>query len=233
LIPYYQSLSPDSLRGSDLDQFLAHGWYRMHQTIFTSSHLKLEKLHRVHWLRCILSQIKNRASHKRIRSRAKHFFHSIEDFTNIRADQEELYARYRQSIDFDGANSIHQSLFGEASAERNIYQTKCISVYDQHKLIASGYFDTGATSAASILHFFDPLYKDFSLGKYLILLTVDFLKSSGYEFYYPGYLVAGREKMNYKLFVGKEATEYFDPETISWKHFEEHILSEEDVRKSK
>lgn len=198
----------------------------MHQSIFTSSHLHLEESYRVHWLRYPLAEIKNRPSHKRIRNRANHFRYSIEDLVTIRPDHEALYTTYRQSIDFDGAFSIHHSLFGEEDTGKNLYKTKCISVYDQDNLIAGGYFDVGATSAASILHFFDPLYKDYSLGKYLMLLTVDYLKSSGYEFYYPGYLVAGKDKMNYKLFIGKETTQYFDPETISLKLFHENILLE-------
>lgn len=224
MIPFYHSLSPDAISGSELDFLLAHGWYRMHQSIFTSSHLHLEESYRVHWLRYPLAEIKNRPSHKRIRNRAKDFRYSIEALDAIRPDHEALYSTYRESIDFDGAYSIHHSLFGEEDTGKNIFKTKCISVYDQDSLIAGGYFDVGATSAASILHFFDPLYKDYSLGKYLMLLTVDFLQSSGYEFYYPGYLVAGKDKMNYKLFIGKEATQYFDPETISWKPFQENIL---------
>jgi arginine-tRNA-protein transferase len=204
-MPFYHSLSPDAISGSELDLLLAHGWYRMHQSIFTSSHLHLEESYRVHWLRYPLTEIKNRPSHKRIRNRAKDFRYSIEDLVTIRPDHEALYTTYRQSIDFDGAYSIHHSLFGEEDTGKNLYKTKCISVYDQDNLIAGGYFDVGATSAASILHFFDPVYK-------------------GYEFYYPGYLVAGKDKMNYKLFIGREATQYFDPETISWKPFQENIL---------
>jgi len=224
LIPYYHSLSPDAISGSELDLLLAHGWYRMHQSIFTSSHLHLEESYQVHWLRYPLTKFKNRPSHKRIRSRAKDFSYSIEELDSIRPDHEALYAIYRASIDFDGAYSIHHSLFGEADTEKNVFKTKCISVYNQGNLMAGGYFDVGATSGASILHFFDPLYKDNSPGKFLMLLTVDFLQSAGYDFYYPGYVVTGKDKMNYKLFIGKEATEYFDPETIAWKPFQESIL---------
>jgi arginine-tRNA-protein transferase len=84
----------------------------------------------------------------------------------------------------------------------------------------------GAKTAASILHFYDPTYGKYSLGKYLILLTLDYLKSQHYEFYYPGYVVEGLNKMNYKLFLGKEYAEYFDPETISWKPFQDSILGD-------
>ncbi len=224
MTPYFHSIRPDTISDAELDLLLSIGWYRMHQTVFTCSHLHLEEAHRVHWLRYPLVEIKTHASHKRIRNRAKTFRCTIDDVTTIRADHETLYETYYQSINFDGAYNIHSSLFGDELSERNVFKTKCISVYDQNKLIAGGYFDVGARAATSILHFFDPLYRKYSLGKYLMLLTVDFLTSGGYDYYYPGYVVAGNDKMNYKLFIGKEATQYFDPESATWKYFEARIL---------
>ena len=222
--PYYNSFHPDELPGSDLDKLLALGWYRMNQTIFTSSHVGLDEIYRVHWLRYLIWDIKIHSSHKRIRSRNKTFHHIIQDFTAIRADHTELHQRYYAFIDFDGALSIEECLFGEQPSTKNIYNTKCITVYDQDQLVAVGYFDVGDKAAASILHFFDPLYKKYSLGKYLILLTIDYLKLNGFDFYYPGYVVEGNDKMNYKLFLGKQEAQYFDPLTGSWKYFKESIL---------
>lgn len=222
--PYSYSLSPEEISSSDLDELLALGWYRMHQTIFTSSHVGLDEIYRVHWLRYSINEIKDRTSHHRIRNRNKNFRFIIEDFGVLREDHVNLHKRYRSSIDFDGAWSIEECLFGEEGTGRNIYNTKCISVFDQDKLIAGGYFDVGDKSAASILHFFDPLYKSNSLGKYLILLTIDYLKLNRYDFYYPGYVVEGLSKMNYKLFLGKELAQYFDPEMVAWQNFKESIL---------
>lgn len=227
LKPYFHSINPDSLSDSELDLFLSLGWYRMHQHIFTCSHLLQEIPYVVHWLRYPLTEIKNHPSHKRIRKRCKPFRHTIETFNEIPDTHEALYTCYRQAINFDGADSIHQCLFGETEGTQNIFKTKCISVFDGEKLIAGGYFDVGENSATSILHFFDPHYKNYSLGKYLMLLTVDYLQSAGYTFYYPGYLLAGNPKMNYKLFIGKEATQYFNPETASWPYFQESILVSE------
>jgi arginine-tRNA-protein transferase len=221
---YYNSFSPEKLTGSDLDKLLALGWYRMHQTIFTSSHVGLEEVYRVHWLRYSLSEIQSHASHRKIYKRNARLHLTIEDFDSIRADHAELHQRYYSSIEFDGAMSIEECLFGEEGTLRNIYNTKCISVFDGNQLVAGGYFDVGDWAAASILHFFDPLYKRNSLGKFLILLTTDFLKLNGYQFYYPGYVVEGNPKMNYKLFLGKEAAQYFDPDTVTWKYFHESIL---------
>lgn len=229
MIAYHEILIPDSLSGAELDQRLAMGWYRMHQTIFTTTHLAYEEFYRVHWLRYRVPEISDRTTHRRIRNRNKGFTVTIEDVTYIRADHEELYARYRASINFDGAMSIQQSLIGEEGVYKSIFSTKCISVYDRDKLVAGGYFDLGDDSSASILHFFDPEYKRNSLGKYLMLLTTDYLKAYGYEFYYPGYVLSGNPKMNYKLFIGKEAVEYWDAETSGWRRFKDGILLPEEL----
>jgi leucyl-tRNA---protein transferase len=148
----------------------------------------------------------------------------IEDFTTIDTLHKELHRTYRAFIDFDGAWSIEECLFGEDVSLHNIFNTKCISIYDRSKLVAAGYFDLGTKTAASILHFYDPLYSRYSLGKFLILITIDYLKDHHIDFYYPGYLVQGVSKMNYKLFLGEGEAQYFDPLTASWKHFDQRIL---------
>lgn len=227
MIAYHNTLAPDSLSRSELDRYLALGWYRMHQTIFTTTHLIHDECQRVHWLRFPLAALTDRPAHRRIKKLNGPFTVTIEDLVQIPMDHEELYKRYRESINFNGALSIHDSLFGEEDAPRNIFATQCISVHDGEKLIAGGYFDLGQRAGTSILHFFDPRYKRFSPGKYLVLLTLDFLKTGGYEYYYPGYVVAGNPKMDYKLFVGKAAAQYFDTEQQNWRAFQEAILISE------
>lgn len=224
MTPYFEIVSPEYLDGATLDQLLALGWYRAQQSIFTCSHLDQEAKHRVHWMRFAIRDIKNMPSHKRIRNMNKNFRYTIEDVVAIAIEHRELHKRYRASINFDGALSIEECLYGDAPQDKSIFNTKCISVFDDNKLIAAGYFDIGNTAIASILHFFDPLYARYSLGKYLILLTIDYAKADNFTLYYPGYVVESLPKMNYKLFLGKELARYFDPETLSWKIFDEHIL---------
>jgi arginine-tRNA-protein transferase len=226
LTPYYDSILPQSITPAGLDHALALGWYRMHQGIFTCSHVNLGNLYRVHWLRYRLHDIQEKASHRRIRKINQPFTFSIEDFKPpaIRPDHMELHQCYRAFIDFDGANSITESLLGDDFDGSNIFNTKCISVFDRGKLIAGGYFDIGLQAGTSILHFYDPAYSRFSLGKFLILITLDYLKTQGHTLYYPGYVIQGFSKMNYKLFLGKKAAQYFEPEAMAWKHFKEEIL---------
>jgi arginine-tRNA-protein transferase len=227
MTPYFDSFLPEKLDPHQLDLLLSLGWYRMHQGIFTTSHVDMGGLYRVHWLRYPIHLLAEKNSHRRIRNRNRKFNVTLENFdpAKIRPDHTDLHARYRASIDFDGALSIEECLLKQDQQTINIFDTRCVSVFDEGKLIAGGYFDVGKNSAASILHFFDPVYARFSLGKYLILVTIDYLKANGFEFYYPGYVVQGLEKMNYKLFLGKEHAEYFEPESASWKKFHEDILA--------
>ncbi|MBS1557866.1 MAG: hypothetical protein JST69_03985 [Bacteroidetes bacterium] len=223
--PYFDQIAPFILSKETLDSLLELGWYRMHQSMFTCSHVHMGDLYRVHWLRYDLNEIQLRSSHKKIRKRAKKFHHTIEDLKVISHRHALLHASYRSSIDFDASLSIQDCLFGEAEDFINIFDTKCISVYDQDKLIAAGYFDVGKNSAASILHFYDPHYSRFSLGKYLILSTLDFLYENKILYYYPGYVVEGLPKMNYKLFLGEEQAHYFHPASATWKRFDKSILT--------
>lgn len=221
---YHDSFTPESLLGSDLDRLLELGWYRMHQSMFTTSHVDLGDLYRVHWLRYHVPSITEHRSHKRLLRKHRFFSFQIEDFNGIRADHVELHARYRASIDFDGALSIQECLFGDEPTTANIFNTKTISVFDGDRLVAGGYFDLGETTGASILNFFDPYYQHFSLGRYMILLTIQYLKEHGYDWYYPGYVVEGLSKMDYKLFLGREEAQYFDPHSLTWRKFHEEIL---------
>jgi len=228
VIAYHHSERPFFLSGAELDRRLEEGWFRMHCGIFTTSHLfSQQEIFRVHWLRYDLSQLSDRASHRRLRRLNARFSVTLEDFSTVCADHEELYSRYRTFIEFEGADSVTHALFGDEPDGLNIYRTKCISVFDGKRLIAGGYFDVGETAGASILHFFDPGYSRTSLGRYMMLLTVDYLRDNGFSWYYPGYVLAGKAKMNYKLFLGRETATYFDPATGMWLEFDDKILQYE------
>nr|GFD32934.1 hypothetical protein [Tanacetum cinerariifolium] len=52
-----------------------------------------------------------------------------------------------------------------------------------------------------------PDYRKHSLGKYLLLLKTEYAREQQLAYYYPGYLVYGYSKFDYKLFASPEATE--------------------------
>ena len=83
----------------------------------------------VHWLRFLEKEIRSHASHRRIRNRNKNFRVVIEQLSAIRNDHAVLHGKYRSQIDFDGALSIEDCLYG-GEVKTNIFNTKCISVFD-------------------------------------------------------------------------------------------------------
>jgi len=201
----------------------------MEQTIFTTSHLFREDglpPQRVHWLRYPLSSLRERASHRRIRRRHQSCCVELADPFFHRDDLDRLYSRYLDSVDFEGYSSIQKATFPRGG--RNIYETKALIVKEGERIIACGIFHVGETSLASVLHFYDPLYGGGSPGKFLILKTLDYCRERGLEWYYPGYVIQGNSKMDYKLFLGEEAAQYYDPVptplTGSWLPFRREIL---------
>lgn len=225
--PFYDRVKPRHLTGAQLDILLARGWYRMHQDLFTISHLAEDhEFYRVHWLRYPIKNIIERPSHRRIRKNHEGYRVVIEPLVSIPSAHRELHRIYRKWIDFDGVHTIEEALYG-AEGNNNIFQTHHLSVYFSDHLIAAGYFDVGDAGLASILHFFDPGHRWSSPGKFLILLTLDFMRQQGMTFYYPGYVVAGKPKMDYKLFLGEDSAEYFNPKSGLWLPFHRDLLKEQ------
>jgi arginyl-tRNA--protein-N-Asp/Glu arginylyltransferase len=210
---YHEKFKPEELTPEVLDQLLALGWYRMKQTIFSTSHIQFQKGDlplKVIWLRYAVDELKARRSHKKISRRNTETTVELLDPFEHAQELDELYQRYFESIDFDGYPNIPSATF--EPGEPNIYDTKALVLRREGKAIACGIFDTGEDSAASILHFYDPAYRWYSPGKYLMLLTVEYCRQKGISWYYPGYLVQGNRHMDYKLFLGPEHAQCYVPD---------------------
>jgi len=226
---YYDVIKPDLCTGEAMDILLSLGWYPMGQTVFTTSHLFKDDgsvPQRVHWLRYPVNNIEERSSHRRIRRKCRDFqVEWLEPFTHS-DELNELYQRYYDSIDFDGYPTVEKATFYRG--DDNIYDARAVLVRDGSALIGCGIFYQGNQSLASILHFFDPAYKYFSPGKFLILKTLDYCRDRGIEWYYPGYIIEGNRKMDYKLFLGRDKAQYYHPWPSPlkghWKAFTSEIL---------
>lgn len=219
--------NPSKLSGVQLDDFLSQGWYRMHQTVFTTKHIVLNAaIYNVYWLRYNLAKINLSKKLKKILLHNNQFTISIKPIV-VTAELEALYASYRASIKFDHSESVKHWLYGDDGVEPtdNIFDTNIIEVRDGNKLIAVGIFDRGRNCIAGIMNFYDPEYKKFSLGKYLILLKMQYAVQNGMHWYYPGYIVAGFPSFDYKLFVGEENSEVYIPEKNSWYKYSQTLIN--------
>jgi arginine-tRNA-protein transferase len=205
------------IRGDALDFYLAQGYYRMQQDLFTCQFVPFDgRLYTAHWLRLALPSVEWGPEQRRLLRRNARFTATIRPF-RPNAEYDELYARYRAAITFDAAPSVNDVLLGDAT--HNVFNTSVIELRDGDQLIAAGIFDQGYRTLAGILNFYDPAYHKHSLGKYLLLLKTDHARRLRLDYYYPGYLVHNYPKFDYKLFACAAATEVYDCVSGQWQPF--------------
>ena len=205
------------IRDDALDYYLAQGYYRMQQDLFTCQFVPFNgRLYTAHWLRLDLARVQWGPEQRRLLRRNARFTATVLPF-RLTPEYEDLYTRYRAAITFDAAPTVNDVLLGGAT--HSVFTTYSIELRDGEQLIAAGIFDRGDRTLAGILNFYDPAYHKFSLGKYLLLLKTDYARRLHLDYYYPGYLVHNYPKFDYKLFACAAATEVFDSIGGQWQPF--------------
>lgn len=206
---------PRILLPEELDQYLERGWFRMGQTIFTTNFLNFKNhFYSALWLRIPLAGFVSDRTEQKLLKKNGRFRVEIQP-AFITSEKEVLFSAYKKNISFEASSTLNTLLYGKA--DYNIYNTTEISIYDQHKLIATGFFDIGKVSAAGISSFYDPSYRKYSLGKYLIYLKIEYCKNIGLQYFYPGYFVPGYSLFDYKLEIGKPVLQYLEFPSLNWK----------------
>ncbi|MEM9887982.1 MAG: arginine-tRNA-protein transferase [Bacteroidota bacterium] len=192
---------PEQVSGKDLDDYLARGWYRMGQSIFTCHFLSFgERLYSAVWLRLRLEGFKFKKRQRKLMRKNEHFRIVIQD-ASLDQQKEDLYQKYRWYC-FKGNISISLKDSLLDGKNNNAYDTLECCIYDEDKLIAVSFFDYGNTSLSSILGMYDPDYQSHSLGYYSMLLEIQYGLDQGFQYYYPGYIVPGYSRFNYKARIG-------------------------------
>ena len=206
-----------TIPGEALDHYLGLGYYRMQQELFTCQFVPFgEVLYTAHWLRLVLARVQWGPAQRRLLRRNAGLTATVLPF-RLTAEYEDLYARYRAAITFDAADTLADVLLGEAA--HNIFTTKIIELRDGGRLVGAGIFDQGRRTTAGIVNFYDPAYRRYSLGKHLLLLTTEYTRQQRLTYYYPGYVIQGYPKFDYKLFACPAATEVFDCVRQQWEPF--------------
>ncbi len=183
--------------------------------MFTTHFLTFnQKQYSALWLRVRLNAFVLSPNQQKIFKKCHKFEVKFSDFSLTPA-LENLYFRYKESVKFSATDSLEHLLLDYQIF--NIFRSKQVEVFDQGKLIAAGVFDVGEKAAQGIVSFYDPEYKKYSLGKFLLLQKVLFLQSQHFEYFYPGYFAPGFKSFDYKLDIAPEVSEYFDLEQKSWK----------------
>ncbi len=210
-----------------MDTLLSFGYYRMRQSLFTTTYTLTDhqQIVKVLWARLRLEDYRFTDRHRRIAKRASRFRLRLLP-AGVTPEIEALYAKYRQSMSFDANESVRACMLGEA--EVDFFPGRMWEVRDGAQLIAVGYFDEGINSAAGILNFYDPAYAGFSLGLWLYLEGVRYAMETGKTFFYPGYIALDFPKFDYKLLAGTENMEILDAHLSVWTPYDnsEHARQE-------
>ena len=209
-----QSIELVNIKPEELDSLLAIGWFRIQQTIFTTDLLYFnDDAYSAVWLRIRLKDFQPGKKYNELRKKNSRFKTEIRKAI-ITTEDEALYARYKGEVLFECASSLQWLLYGNST--RDVYNTYMINMYDGNKIVGIGFFDLGNNSAACISSVYDPAYKKFSPGKYMIYEKMFYCKNANLKYFYPGYFVPGYPLFDYKLEIGKGAIEYFNIHTKKW-----------------
>lgn len=204
------------ISGHQLDEYLAHGWYRMDQRLFTEQFLQERfKFRNAIWLRQKLSDFEFPGWYQKMRRKALFNVEVVE--SGPTPQHELLYQEYLSSKPKGFPESLENILYGEYS--ENIFNSRLINVYDRDQLVASGFFDLGERSAEGIVNFYNPAYAKHRLGKYLYLYAMEWCKQAGMEYFYPGYFVPGNSRFDYKISFHQSSLEFYVAATKSWLPF--------------
>ena len=214
---FARRIVPEQFALSDWDHAWSLGWFRMRQTLFTTHFLCFERrIYSAVWLRVGLAGFAHDKSLASLRKRnlKLRWEFSVLEGTPDEA-HEELFQRYRDGLAFEPAQTLADLL-----GDNNRFNTWQVDVFDGESLIASGVFDFGHRAAGGIVSYYDPSYKKYSLGRWLILEKMEFCRKQGLEWFYPGYAVPGQPRFDYKWGIGTSTLEYYDLATESWRPYD-------------
>ncbi len=223
-----------SISGEELDKYLENAWYRMGQAIFTCHFLFFEeKLFSPIWTRLPLKGYEFKKRLRKLKTRNDQMFSTLVRPAQIDEEKEALFQVYKNN--FNGILSPSLKISQQDSFDYNIFPTYEIAIYHGQKLVAFSFFDVGKNSLASIKGVYDPDYEKYSLGFYTMLREIQYGQELGFEYYYPGYIVPGFPRFDYKTRIGQEGEiQYYNLRKNSWLPFNElgmddipvHLLSQ-------
>lgn len=214
-------LSPESL-----DWYLGKGWYRMGANVFTTHFLFFQnRPFSAIWIRIDLQNFSFSKSQRKLMRRNAGLFNLATGPRIIDKERNDLYRRYAAAFDGRLSPTISDSL-EDYDNSGSIFNTWETTVRDKvsNQLVGVSYFDLGDETAASILGVYDPKLKSFSLGYYTMLLEMAYCLENGMRYYYPGYVVPGYYRFDYKLRLGD--SEYYDLRTESWLPYNEEEIAQ-------
>lgn len=213
---------PEQIRGEELDLYLEAGWRCMRSAIYTSHFMTFTKAGQARIYSTIPTRLNlqgfqfSKSNRKLLRRNSQQFRLEIGQAAHFDSKKEAVNALYAlqfpdKAID-DPSNYLYNPL-GQLT-----FDTRELCLYDGGQLVAFSFFDVGKNSIYSKQGIYNPDYQASSLGYSSMLFEIDFALASGFQYYYPGYVVPGNPDFDYKHRIGP--LEYFDLPTEKWLPYE-------------
>jgi arginine-tRNA-protein transferase len=201
-----------------LDDYLARGWFRMGQRMFTTHYLFLDNnFFSAIWLRYRLEAALAPLLTKKLK-KLKSLVQMQESDWETSMEQEALYKVYAANSGLQLSPTMKQLLLGNQN--QNAFNTRQLCFYLQKRLVAIGIFDIGLQSAAGILNCYHPDVRKYSPGKALMYAKMQSCLEAGRSYFYPGYAVPGHARFEYKLQIAPAYTEWYNPATQTWQQYD-------------
>ena len=129
-------------RGSTLDKYLAAGWYRIYDLMFTTDSLTVDgQVIPVKWIRYDLKKLEfRRSARKLLRRNRNRFSLAITNF-EISLELEELYLKYWFENQMEMSASIGQSMFANETSE--VFDTRLMELRLDGRLVGGWLFRLG------------------------------------------------------------------------------------------
>ena len=215
--PLTEKYLPKKLEAQEYDAYLALGWYRLGSKIFTTQYLFMgHKLYSPVWIRLPLQGYQFRKSLRKIINRCQKKFSIVYRPQRLDEEKETLYQRYRK--EFNGRLSLTLISYLQDAVAETVFNTMECCVYEGDRLVACSFFDLGDKSLSSIVGIHDPEYGSNSLGIFTMLMEMKYGQEHGFELYYPGYIVPGNSRFDYKLRIGDpKEVQFWNIREMEWQ----------------
>jgi leucyl-tRNA---protein transferase len=195
----------------ELDQFLAQGWRHFGTYFFRYSSLP-DGL-QIQPLRMCLADFTPNRSQRRSWQRNQDLITRVERAL-ITPEYRRLFALHKTRFLHNIPDALEDFLGHHP--ERQPCDTRVIRVEHQQQLLAAHFIDLAEHSLSSVYSIYNPAWSERGLGIFTILKAIEYAKSLGKTWYYPGY--ATREPSHYDYKKSFAALEFFD--WREWKPLE-------------
>ncbi len=148
---------PQSLSLTNLDEYLADGWFRSCNMLFRSKIICLDNtIFSLVYLRLPLTDYRFSKSLRKLYKRNQPLFRHEIRKAFVCSEKQAMYHAHKDRFQGFVFDSLEHYFLGDAL--KSVFDTYEICIYEDDKLVAVSFFDVGDDRIAKLLRFYEPEY---------------------------------------------------------------------------